>query len=175
MFAMIQEAPKLSLRTQGDLQTMWAVKSRTLHTCLVNRLPRWLSGKESVCQCRRHKRHEFDPWVGKIPWNRKWQPTPVFLPEKSHGQRILGGSGGSRGWVQSIGSQRLRHDSACMHLPSAFTTHLPSACTTWKDLWKKCHCPQSPPARNLWEPLTLWLGVQVTPGDGCFNQHSRWF
>ena len=29
----------------------------------------------------------FDPWVGKIPRRRKWQPTPVFLPEKSHGQR----------------------------------------------------------------------------------------
>ena len=47
-------------------------------------LPRWLSGKESTCQCRRH---EFDPWIRKIPWRRKWQPTPVFLPGKSHGQR----------------------------------------------------------------------------------------
>ena len=34
---------------------------------------------------------EFDPWVGKIPWRRKWQPTPVFLPRKSHGQRTLVG------------------------------------------------------------------------------------
>ena len=33
----------------------------------------------------------FDPWVGKIPWRRKWQPTPVFLPGKSHGQRNLTG------------------------------------------------------------------------------------
>ena len=31
----------------------------------------------------------FDPWVGKIPWSRKWQPTPVFLPGKFHGQRRL--------------------------------------------------------------------------------------
>ena len=31
------------------------------------------------------------PWVGKIPWRRKWQPTPVFLPGKSHGQRSLAG------------------------------------------------------------------------------------
>ena len=38
-------------------------------------------------QCRRHKRHRFDPWVGKIPWRRIWQPTPVFLRRKSHGQR----------------------------------------------------------------------------------------
>ena len=33
----------------------------------------------------------MDPWVGKIPWKRKWQPIPVFLPEKSHGQRSLEG------------------------------------------------------------------------------------
>ena len=54
-------------------------------------IPRWLSGKESVCQCRRHRRRGFDPWVGKIPWRRKWQPTPGFLPGESHGQRSLVG------------------------------------------------------------------------------------
>ena len=36
--------------------------------------------KESTCQCRRHRRCSFDPWVGTIPWRRKWQPNPVFLP-----------------------------------------------------------------------------------------------
>ena len=51
------------------------------------------SGKESVCQCRRCRRCEFDPWVRKIPWRRKWQPTPVFLPGESHGQRSLVGYG----------------------------------------------------------------------------------
>ena len=57
------------------------------------RIPRWHSGEGSACQCRRPR---FDPWVGKIPWSRKWQPTPVFLPEKSHGQRL-----------QSTGLQRV--------------------------------------------------------------------
>ena len=52
------------------------------------RLPRWLSGEESACQCRRFR---LCPWVGKIPWRRKWQPTPVFLPGKPHGQRSLVG------------------------------------------------------------------------------------
>ena len=33
----------------------------------------------------------LDPWVGKIPWRRKWQPTPVFFPGESHGQRSLAG------------------------------------------------------------------------------------
>ena len=49
-------------------------------------LPSWLSGKDSACQCRRRG---FNPRVGKIPWRRKWQPTPVFLAGKSHGQRSL--------------------------------------------------------------------------------------
>ena len=52
-------------------------------------LPRWLNGKESTCQCRRHRRLRFDPWVGKFLWRRKWQPTLVFLLEKSHGQSSL--------------------------------------------------------------------------------------
>ena len=47
------------------------------------------SGKEHTCQCRRCKRCRFNPWVRKIPWSRKWQPTPVFLPGKSHGQGSL--------------------------------------------------------------------------------------
>ena len=51
---------------------------------------RWLSSKEFTCQCRRHG---FSPWVGKIPWRKKWQPTPVLLPEKSHRQRSLGSYG----------------------------------------------------------------------------------
>ena len=46
------------------------------------------SGKEPACQCRRCKRLRFEPWVGKIPWRREWQPTPVFLPEESHGQSM---------------------------------------------------------------------------------------
>ena len=49
------------------------------------------SGKEFICQCRRHKRSGIDPWVRKIPWKRAWQPTPEFLPGESHGQSILAG------------------------------------------------------------------------------------
>ena len=58
-----------------------------MSTCLLW-IPRWLSGKESACQCRRRW---FDSWVGKNPWRRKWQPTPIFLPGKFHGQRSLAG------------------------------------------------------------------------------------
>ena len=52
-------------------------------------LPRWLSGKESACQCSRRRECKFDTWVGKIPWRRKWQFTPVFLPGEFHWQRSL--------------------------------------------------------------------------------------
>ena len=48
----------------------------------------WPRGKEPAWQCRRHV---FDPWFGKIFWRMKWQPTPVFLPGKSYGQRSLAG------------------------------------------------------------------------------------
>ena len=64
-----------------------------------DKLWRWMgvpghaSGKESVGQSRRRKRHGFDPWVRKIPWYRKWQPTIVFSPGKFHGQRRLAGYG----------------------------------------------------------------------------------
>ena len=48
------------------------------------------------------KRYRFDPWVRKIPWRRAWQPTPGFLPGEFPGQKSFG--------LQSIGSQRVRHD-----------------------------------------------------------------
>ena len=67
--------------------------------------PGGASGKEPRCQCRWHRRPGFDSWVGKIPWRRAWQPTPVFLPGESHEQRSLVG-------LQSLGSQRVRHDRA---------------------------------------------------------------
>ena len=54
-------------------------------------LPRWHSDKEPICQCGRRKRCGFDPWIGKIPWRKKWQSTPVFLPGESHRQRNLAG------------------------------------------------------------------------------------
>ena len=55
-------------------------------------------GKESTCQCR------FNPWFGNIPWRRKWQLTPVFLPGKSHGQRSLVG-------YSPWGHKRVGHNS----------------------------------------------------------------
>ena len=49
------------------------------------------NGGEPICQCRRHKRCGLNPWVERIRWRRACQPTPVFLPGESHGQRSLAG------------------------------------------------------------------------------------
>ena len=76
--------------------------------------------KESVCQCNRLGRCRFDPWVGKIPWSRKWQPLPVFLPGKSHGQRSLVGYS-LWGWEESDTTEhtlRYLHDFLCPCLTS---------------------------------------------------------
>lgn len=47
--------------------------------------------KELACQCKRHKRRGFDPWIRNIRWRRAWPPTKVFLPGESYGQRSLVG------------------------------------------------------------------------------------
>ena len=55
--------------------------------------PAGVSGEEPACQCRRHRRHQFHPWVGRIHWRRAWQPTPVSLPGGSRGHTSLVGYG----------------------------------------------------------------------------------
>ena len=62
-------------------------------------------GKESICNAGDAG---FDIWVGKIPWSRKWQPTPVFLPRESHGQRSLVGFS-PWGFKQSDKTKQLSH------------------------------------------------------------------
>ena len=61
---------------------------RTKQYKQVSQVAQW---KESPCQCRQHRRGRFNPWVGNFPWRGKWQPNPVFLPGKSHGQKSLAG------------------------------------------------------------------------------------
>ena len=78
---------RLSSSSSG--QTGWMVFLSPGH-CFSG-LPRWCCGKEHACQCRKRKRCGFDPWVRKIPWRRKCQLTPVFLPGEPHGQRSLAG------------------------------------------------------------------------------------
>ena len=51
--------------------------------------PDGASAKEHTCQCRRCQIFGLDPWVGEISWRWSWQPTPIFLPGESHGQKSL--------------------------------------------------------------------------------------
>ena len=69
------------------VQALYFLWQHFINLCILRTgLPWWPGGEESACQC---KRCRFDPWLRKSPWRRKWQPTPVFLPGKSYGQRIL--------------------------------------------------------------------------------------
>ena len=72
--------------------------------CFTRGLPTWYNGKESTCQCRRHGRRRFDPWVGKIPWRRDRLPTPVFLgfPYGSAGE-VLACNAGDLGSIPRSG------------------------------------------------------------------------
>ena len=74
--------------------TLESLKEHDKHWCLDPPWPGFpgaSSDKDPTSQCRRPKRCRFNPWVRKIPWRRKWQPTSVFLPENFHGQRSLAG------------------------------------------------------------------------------------
>ena len=80
----MQEASVRVLGWEGPLEKGQATHSRVLG------LPWWLRWERICLQCGRLG---FDPWVGKIPWRRKWLPTPGFLPGESHEQRSLEGYG----------------------------------------------------------------------------------
>ena len=84
LFSPFQSHSKMPYMGPEDLIFSWALIQEGIGGA---------TGKESACWCRRPKRLGFDTWVGKIPWRRAWQSTPVFLPGESHGQRSLVGYG----------------------------------------------------------------------------------
>ena len=61
-------------------------------------------------------RSGLDPWIGRIPWRRAWQPTPVFLPGESPWTEELGG-------LQSMGLQKVGHDRATKHIALSLIIH----------------------------------------------------
>ena len=70
------------------------------------------NSKELACQSRGRERRKFDPWVWKIAWRRAWQPTPVFLPGESYGERSLVGYS-PRGHKESDRPEATEHP--CTH------------------------------------------------------------
>ena len=73
--------------------SMWQAFLLLFHISLYPLIARWLSGKESTCQCWKLRTCGFDPWIRKIPWSRKWQSIAILLPGKFQGQRSLAGYG----------------------------------------------------------------------------------
>ena len=99
-YKMIDVFLKLSLMSLLEIGDFRAhIKISSLF--LLSGLPRWISDKEFACQHRRHRSCVFNPWVGKMPWRRKWQLTPVSLFVKSHVQRSLKGCtlGVTKSWT----------------------------------------------------------------------------
>ena len=132
--------------------------------------PRWLSGKESACQCSIRKRCRFDTWVGKIPWRRKWCPTPVFLPGKSHGQRSLAG------YVHGV--TRVSYDWATGHrhhggqpwcIPSEWACHDARGILGWMEIFMGVDVTFH--SRNIWAPwaclVVQWLRI-------CLPMQGTW-
>ena len=117
--------------------------------CPVSGLPQWSSG-----------RCEFDPCVGKTPWRRKWQPTPVFLPGEFHGQRSLAGYS-SWGCKDSDMTERLTLPLSPTRGPvdSSARPALPSE---WRNLIaspQACflHLPTARQTEELsWSPKNIW-------------------
>ena len=90
-------------------------------------------GKEPTCQCRRLRRPGFNPWVKKIPQRRAWQPTPVFLPGESHGQRCLVGYNPQRHKEANLteATQHARMHFGFKHLRKAHFLGVQTCCLRW--------------------------------------------
>ena len=101
-----QESPRICMDRLSLLQGIFLTQESNwvlLHCRKIHLFPGGASAKEPACQCRKGKRRRFDSWVWKIPWRKKWQPTPVFMPRESPWTEEPGG-------LQSMGSQRVGHD-----------------------------------------------------------------
>ena len=124
--------------------------------CVYMGFPGGATGKEPACQCRRLQSYGSDPWVGKIPWRRKWQPISiylVFLPGESPWTEEPGG-------LQSMGSQRIRHDWVTQHtfIIIGLNTLCPPSSGSF---WRYVHC-------HVWEELVTDMGR-----DPASSQHPE--
>ena len=122
--------------------------------------PGGASGKEPACQCKSHRSCGFDPWVGKIPWSRKWQPTPVFLPGESPRTEEPGG-------LQSKGLKRGGHDWATEHMQNNSNSNKITFLSRPKKLWSLT------PAAKITLDLRASLRSSRTTPDGRVSLPSQ--
>ena len=107
-------------------------------------------------QCRRCG---FDPWVGEIPWRRKWQTTPIFLPGKSYGQRSMAGYIQSTGLQESDTAEQLHHHQ--------YRKYYIKNC--WSLVWQIPHGATKPMCHDYWACLlepARWL-LELMPESPC--------
>ena len=115
MWKTIGSRPLKRSRHPGGTKPVFCWKSYT--TCLLEKegcfLSRWLSGKESACPCRRHKRHKFDPWVGKIPLEKEMATHASILawkiPQTEEPGRLYSPWGHKRVGFDLVIKQQLIH------------------------------------------------------------------
>ena len=117
-------------------------------------IPWGYNGKESACQYRRCRRFGFDPWVGKISWWRKWQPTAVFLPEKIP-------------WAEEPG----RLQSVGLQSQSGMTEHAPMH-NGYVVLLKTVPCPLPSCVRETSETKAMWNFIFLVLQD--WKWHLLW-
>ena len=126
--------------------------------------------KESACQCRRSKRHRFNPWLGKIPWSRKWQPTPVFLPGKFHGQRSLVGYN-LRGCKELDTTEHASHPNTFFKpeiwdkLKMTSIYKVSTMCPKWKKVKF---------LNSVWLFETPWTVAYQAPSSMGFSRQKYW-
>ena len=145
---------------------VWVSSSTRLWTWEVRRIQlfNWgnsgsSDGKESAAQWGRPG---LDPWVGKIPWRRAWQPTPVFLPGESPWTEEPGG-------LQSMGSQRVGHDFTFTFFQA--TKHR-TARKFASALWDAASVP-SPSCR--WQSSSAWAShAPSLSNDSQPIRHNEW-
>ena len=94
--------------------------------------PGGASDKELACQCKRHQRCGFDPWVGKIPWRRAWKPTPVFLPGESAWTEEPGGL--------VHGVTKSQTQPKWLSIPTNTLQHTPNLNNQWNEVFEDIHC-----------------------------------
>ena len=112
--------------------------------------------KNLPCQYRRHKKHGFDPWVGKSPWRRTWQPTPIFLPGESHGQRSL------VGYSPSVAKNSIWLKWVSMHTGTAFVINIWVIRALVEEISEKV------------PPLSATLPPRLYHIEGLFWFHLSW-
>ena len=135
--------------------------------CYIHHISGGASNREPACHCR-YKRHGFDPWVRNIPWTRKWQSTPVFLPGESYRQRSL------KGYIL-WGCKRVGHDWSNLAWCTYIIDSSGMNCVITKWIWKNiiifCSClwvsifeQKKKQIQNLSSQNNLVTSGQVYPG-----------